>query len=333
MERAMRAAATHPVNQTPLKAICEKIGKPIVASRTVIERIFVALLSGGHVLLEGPPGTGKTLVANAVAKAINLPFGRIQFTVDLLPSDILGSEVFRQSDGQFEIRKGPIFTNILLADEINRAAPRVQSALLQAMQERHVSLGGTTFPLPSPFLVLATQNPIEHAGTFELPAAQLDRFMLCHRVSYPAELEEFEMVEQNLGLGLNDNGAVSTRTEFDVIHQKSDISDGDSLVAMFKAVQQVTVPRSFIEHCVRLVQKTRGNRRLEVGCGPRATIALVRASQARAYLHGRDRVGLGDLFDLAPDVLIHRMRPSLEAMAEEQTSYTLLNEIIEQFVT
>jgi MoxR-like ATPase len=186
---------------SPLQAICQKIGEPIIARESAIERILIALLTGGHVLLEGPPGTGKTLVANAVAKATNLPFGRIQFTVDLLPSDILGSEVFRQSDGAFEIRKGPIFTNVLLADEINRAAPRVQSALLQAMQERHVTLGNTTFPLPAPFLVLATQNPIEHAGTFDLPAAQLDRFMLCHRVSFPTELEEFQMVDQNLRLG------------------------------------------------------------------------------------------------------------------------------------
>lgn len=316
---------------TPLESICKRIGEPIVAMESVIERILIALLSGGHVLLEGPPGTGKTLVANAVARVIGLPFGRIQFTVDLLPSDILGSEVFRQSDGQFEIRKGPIFTNVLLADEINRAAPRVQSALLQAMQERQVSLGRETFDLPAPFLVIATQNPIEHAGTFELPAAQLDRFMLCHRVGFPSEFEEFQMVDQNLGLGLSRNNATSTRTEFDLIHEKAGLIVEGSLETMFRQVQEVRVPKSFIDHCVRLVQRTRDNPQLEIGCGVRATISLVRASRARAWLHGRDTVGLGELFDLAPDALIHRMRPSLEAMADEKSSRMILDEILDQF--
>lgn len=313
-------------------AIRERVGQPVVAHDVVIERILIGLLAGGHVLLEGPPGTGKTLVANAVSKVLDLPFGRIQFTVDLLPSDILGSEVFRQSDGQFEIRKGPIFTNILLADEINRAAPRVQGALLQAMQERQVTLGGTTFNLPTPFLVLATQNPIEHAGTFELPAAQLDRFMLCHRVAFPGELEEFQMVDQNLNLGLGDDAGTSTRTEFDLIRERTATPAPDFLAAMFKGVQDVKVPKSFTELCVRLVHKTRTTPQLEIGCGPRATISLVRASRARAYLHGRQSVSLGDLFDLASDALLHRMRPSLQAVAEEKTSRTILDEIFEEFV-
>ncbi len=249
-----------------------------------------------------------------------------------MPSDILGSEVYRQSDGQFEVRKGPIFTSILLADEINRAAPRVQSALLQAMQERQVSLGGQTFSLPSPFLVLATQNPIEHAGTFELPSAQLDRFLICHRIDYPTQLEEFRMVRQNLRLGLHKNGKTSTRTEYDLIHEKQGGCQLDTLATMLERVQQVTVSDSFAEQCVRLVQQTRLHPMLEVGCGPRASIALVRTSQARAYLRGRDSVGLGDLFELAPDVLLHRMRPSLDAMAANKTSLELLNEIIDQFV-
>ncbi len=317
---------------TPLRAICEKIGEPIIAREAAIERILIALLTGGHVLLEGPPGTGKTLVANAVGKTVNLPFGRIQFTVDLLPSDILGSEVFRPSDGAFEIRKGPIFTNLLLADEINRAAPRVQSALLQAMQERQVTLGNTTFPLPAPFLVLATQNPIEHAGTFDLPAAQLDRFMICHRVSFPTESEEFQMVEQNLRLGLDGKDGTSARTEFDLIREKAPDPDPSALREMFEGVQTVKVPKSFVEHCVRLVQLTRTSRELEVGCGPRATISLVRGARARAYLHGRDAVTLGDLFELAADTLVHRMRPSLEAVAAEKTSRILLDEIFERFV-
>src|ERR1044071_2718368 len=173
-----------------VKDVRERVGQVVVGQDVVVERMMIALLTGGHLLLVGVPGIAKTLLVNAVAKAVDLKFSRVQFTIDMLPSDILGSEILDQSSGQFRIHKGPVFTNLLLADEINRAAPKVQGCLLEAMQERKVTLGGNTFPLPAPFLVIATQNPIEQSGTFELPEAQLDRFMLCHRLEFPSADQE-----------------------------------------------------------------------------------------------------------------------------------------------
>src|SRR5215470_7409282 len=196
----------------------QRVGQVVVGQDTVVERLLIALFTGGHLLLQGVPGLAKTLLVSVLSKSIALQFARIQFTIDLLPSDILGSEVLDQRTNEFHVNKGPIFTNLLLADEINRAAPKVQSALLEAMQERKATIGKETFKLPAPFLVIATQNPIEQSGTFELREAQLDRFMLCHRLHYPKAEEEREVLRRNMNLGVRDEeqGAVA-RTEFDVL--------------------------------------------------------------------------------------------------------------------
>src|SRR5438309_3170006 len=192
----------------------ERIGAVVVGQDVVVERMLVALFTGGHLLLQGVPGLAKTLLVAALSKTIDLGFQRIQFTIDLLPSDILGSEILDQRTNEFRTNKGPVFTNLLLADEMNRAAPKVQSALLEAMQERKVTIGKESFKLPAPFLVIATQNPVEQSGTFELPEAQLDRFMLCHRLDYPTAGEEREVLKRNLQLGIRreERGAVA-RTE------------------------------------------------------------------------------------------------------------------------
>ncbi len=203
-EAALRSG--HPM----VDKVRQFIGDVVVGQKQVVERILIAMFTGGHLLLQGVPGLAKTLLVSAMARAIDLKFGRVQFTIDLLPADIVGSEVLDPSSGTFHVNRGPIFVNLLLGDEINRASPKVQSALLEAMQERRVTIGKTCFTLPAPFLVIATQNPVEQAGTFELPEAQLDRFMLCHRLDYPPRDQELEIVQQSLNLGLaeHDGGAV-----------------------------------------------------------------------------------------------------------------------------
>src|SRR5271166_4801448 len=204
-----------------IRSVRERIATVVVGQDVVVERLLVALFTGGHLLLQAVPGLAKTLLVAVLSKTIDLHFARVQFTVDLLPSDIVGSEILDQRTSEFRVHKGPIFTNLLLADEINRAAPKVQSALLEAMQERKVTIGKETFKLPAPFLVIATQNPVEQSGTFELPEAQLDRFMLCHRLDYPSPDEEREVLRRNMQLGVRreDRGAVA-RTEFDVLDER-----------------------------------------------------------------------------------------------------------------
>lgn len=310
-----------------MQTICDAVAKVVIGQNVVVERILTSFLAGGHILLEGPPGVGKTLLANAIATALNLPFNRIQFTVDLMPSDILGTEVFKQDDATFQVRKGPIFTNVLLADEINRASPRVQSALLQAMQEGKVTIGEQTYSLPRPFIVIATQNPIEHAGTFELPSAQLDRFMICHRVDYPGSLEEFRIVGQNLGLGVRDG---AQENEFGLL---AGLCRDVDVKALFEAANRVVVPDTFIQHAVRLTEATRSHPDIDHGCSPRAAIALARAARARAFLKGRAGATLNDLIELAPDVIAHRLQPSLGALAKGRSTLSLFHELLNQFAS
>jgi MoxR-like ATPase len=289
---------------------------------------MIALLTGGHLLLQGMPGLAKTLLVNTVAKAIHLDFKRIQFTVDMLPSDILGSEVVDLKTGEFRIHRGPVFTNLLLADEINRAAPKVQGAMLEAMQERKVTLGGQSMKLPTPFLVIATQNPVEQSGTFELPEAQLDRFMLLHRLGYPGRDEEQDILRRQLSMGLRkEEGGAVPKTAFDMI-DGSPVGTATDLVAAMESVQQVHVSEVFLKHSVELVRRTRESKLLDFGCSPRAGLALVNAARARAVIHGRDYVTPEDLFDLAEDIVLHRIRVSYEASAAGHTGPKVLQGIL-----
>jgi MoxR-like ATPase len=312
-----------------LDGVRTRIGTVVVGQDVVVERILIALLTGGHLLLEGVPGLAKTLLVSCLAKSIDLKFARVQFTIDLLPSDILGSEVLDQRVNEFKVNKGPIFTNLLLADEINRAAPKVQSALLEAMQERKVTIGKEAFRLPSPFLVIATQNPVEQSGTFELPEAQLDRFMLRHRLKYPTPDEEREVLRRNMALGIkrDEGGGASARTEFDVLEDKP-VGTVDDLVAAMEAAAQVHVSDTFVEHVVDAVTRTRSHPDAELGASPRAGISLIKAARARALIRGRRYVVPDDLYALAPDVILHRVRLNYEALADGKRGDDVLQEIL-----
>ena len=311
-----------------IEAIRKQVGNVVVGQDDVVERLLIALFTSGHILLQGMPGLAKTLLVNALGKAIHLDFSRIQFTIDLLPSDILGSEILDQTSGKFTTHKGPVFTNLLLADEINRAAPKVQGALLEAMQERKVTIGDNTYCLPIPFLVIATQNPIEQSGTFELPEAQLDRFMLCHRLEYPTPVEEEEILKRNLNLGIQkqDGGAVAN-TEFDIVSDKP-VGEANDLISVIDAVHQIHVSDVFIKHVVELISRTRNNLHIELGASPRAGIALIKGARARALIQGRDYAIPDDLFALAEDVLLHRMRLNYEALADGMNASEVLENIL-----
>ncbi len=311
-----------------IRDVRDRVATIVVGQETVVERLLIALFTGGHLLLQGVPGIAKTLLAATVSNAIDLAFSRVQFTIDLLPSDILGSEILDQKTNEFRTHKGPIFTNLLLADEINRAAPKVQGALLEAMQERKVTIGNQTYPLPAPFLVMATQNPVEQAGTFELPEAQLDRFMLCHRLDYPTPDEERDILRRNMALGVRreDRGAIA-RTEFDMIDE-TPVGSSEQLVAAMEAIQGVHVSETFLEHVVEIVNRTRQHPAIELGGSPRAGISLIKASRARALIHQRDYVIPEDLFALAEDVILHRIRLNYEALADGLTGPGVLHEML-----
>ncbi len=314
-----------------VREIRERVARVVVGQDVVVERILIALMTGGHLLLEGVPGLAKTLLVNTVARTIGMAFGRVQFTIDMLPSDVLGSEILDQSTHQFRIHKGPVFTNLLLADEINRAAPKVQGCLLEAMQERKVTLGNKTFALPAPFLVIATQNPIEQAGTFELPEAQLDRFMLCHRLHYPTAAEEKDIYRRQLNMGLRrqEGGGAVPKSAFDMIEDQA-VCGIDDLVDMMEQVQTIHVSDAFTEHVVRMVRRTREHHALEVGCSPRAGLALVQAARARAFLHDRDYVVPEDLFALAEDIVLHRIRLNYESIARGVSVRDVLEAIMRE---
>ena len=315
-------------NGTFVQAVLERVAEVVVGQDVVVERMMIALLTGGHLLLLGVPGIAKTLLVNAVARAVDLKFSRVQFTIDMLPSDILGSEILDQSTGKFRTHEGPVFTNLLLADEINRAAPKVQSALLEAMQERKVTIGNASYALPVPFLVVATQNPIEQAGTFELPEAQLDRFMLCHRLTYPTPMQEEEILRRQIKMGLKrtERGAMP-KTAFDMIAGQP-VCHMDDLTRAMEAVQLVHVSDVFTKHCVEFVRLTRTHSSIELGCSPRAGLSIVQAARARAFVFGRDYVVPEDLFELAEDVVLHRIRLSYEALAEGRKPAKVLEEIL-----
>ncbi|CAN5846732.1 MoxR family ATPase [soil metagenome] len=329
------------------RMIKERVAQTVVGQETVVESILIALLTGGHLLLQGVPGLAKTLLVHSIAKAVDLQFSRVQFTIDLLPADIVGAEILDEKTREFRLHQGPVFTNLLLADEINRATPKVQSALLEAMQERKVTVGNRTLRLPVPFLVIATQNPIEQAGTFELPEAQLDRFMMCQRLDYPSFDHEAEVVRRSLGYGLQRSvnepagahgdgpGQRAAPTEGAVPRSAFDsIPDAPALhlrelTAAMEQVQKVHVSEVFIRHCVDLVTATRNHADIELGCSPRAGIALVQAARARAYIAGRDYAVTEDLFALAESVMLHRMRLSYDALARGVRPRDVLNEVLD----
>ncbi len=315
-------------NSQFIQAVRDQVATVVVGQDQVVERLLISLFTGGHILLQGVPGLAKTLLVSVLSKSIDLDFSRIQFTIDLLPSDILGSQILDQKTNEFVTRTGPIFTNLLLADEINRAAPKVQGALLEAMQERKVTIGNETFSLPAPFLVIATQNPVEQAGTFELPEAQLDRFMLCHRLDYPEPEEEREVLKRNMQLGIRkeDRGAV-VNTEFDVMQQRP-VGSAEDLVNCMQAVNDIHVSDTFVEHVIEVINRTRNHPNIELGCSPRAGIALIKASRARALIQGRSYVIPEDLFVLAEDVILHRIRLNYEALADGLTGKGVLQDML-----
>jgi MoxR-like ATPase len=311
--------------------IRNRIGTVVVGQDEVVERLLIALFSSGHLLLQGVPGLAKTLLVSVLSKSISLAFARIQFTIDLLPSDILGSEILDQQKNEFRVQKGPIFTNLLLADEINRAAPKVQSALLEAMQERKATIGGVTFDLPAPFLVIATQNPVEQSGTFELPEAQLDRFMMCHRLKYPSSEEEKEILRRNINLGVRREGAGAiAKTEFDMLKNEP-VGNIEDLIEAMQSTHQIYVSETFIEHVSAVVERTRRHSALDLGASPRAGISLIKASRARALIHNREYVIPEDLYALADDVLLHRIRLNYEALADGMTGKMVLEDILSEF--
>lgn len=277
---------------------CEKIvgevGRVIVGKREVIEKLLVAILSRGHVLIEDYPGLAKTLMAKTMAQTMSLRFRRVQFTPDLLPADITGTYVYNQKMGDFEVRRGPIFTNILLADEINRAPPKTQSALLEAMQERQVTLDGRTHRLEEPFIVIATQNPIEYEGVYPLPEAQLDRFAMKLRIGYPSEEEEAEILRRRI------------RRKSDFVQVKTVISR-EEVLEMQRAVEEVHVDEGVLRYIVQLARATRQHPKVEVGVSPRGAEMLLKLARAHAVLRGRDYVIPDDVKALAIDALAHRL--------------------------
>lgn len=297
-----------------LHALKENLCRVIRGKDDGIDRLLVALLAGGHVLIEDVPGTGKTTLAKALAVSLDAQFSRIQFTPDLLPTDILGGMVYRASDGSFTFRRGPVFAHIVLADEINRASPRTQSALLEAMAERQVSVEGETCLLPHPFMVLATQNPVEHNGTYPLPEAQLDRFCLRLSLGYPEHVHEVDLLcDQAI-----DQPLESIKPVLGV----------DVLIALQRGVREVCVERSVLDYIVHLVARTRTDGRLRLGASPRGSLDLRRCAQAHAFLAGRDHVRPEDVQEFAVAVLAHRLVVEAKSRHAGFTGETAVNDAL-----
>ncbi|UGS35147.1 AAA family ATPase [Capillimicrobium parvum] len=323
-------SSDHPIRETrpepsprdALEEVLFEVKRVIVGQDAMLERLLVALLAGGHVLLEGVPGLAKTLTVKTLAEAVGGKFTRVQFTPDLVPADLVGTRVLKAGGGGFDVELGPVFGNLVLADEINRAPAKVQSALLEVMQEQQVTIGGTTYPVPTPFLVLATQNPIESEGTYPLPEAQVDRFLLKLLVGYPTPGEEAAVVGRSL------RGPV-------VVEKRLELSD---LETHRRTVAEVFVDRDVVGYAVALADATRRPAEhgledlvpfVEYGASPRGPIGLVHAARALAMLRGRRHVVAADVRDLAPDVLRHRLVMSYDALAEGITAEDVLDRVLE----
>ncbi|REL33599.1 MoxR family ATPase [Rhodohalobacter sp. SW132] len=303
--------------------IYRELEKVIVGQRYMIDRLLIGLLADGHVLLEGVPGLAKTLTVSSLSKAINTKFQRIQFTPDLLPADLIGTLIYNQKEADFTVKKGPIFSNIVLADEINRSPAKVQSALLESMQEKQVTIGDTTFPLDKPFLVLATQNPVEQEGTYPLPEAQVDRFMLKLNIGYPSEAEELEIMRRMAKTG--DKPSISPVTTADTILEARDV------------VNEIYTDEKVEKYIISLIFATRKpenynlsdlNDLINFGASPRASINLNLAARAHAFMEHRAYVTPEDVRFVAMDVLRHRIIPTFEAEAEEITSEDIVSKIL-----
>lgn len=304
----MQVAEIHTVAQTLSENIC----KVIVGKKDVIDQVLTALFAGGHILLEDMPGTGKTTLAKSIACSVDCSCTRVQFTPDLLPSDLTGINYYNQKQGEFAFRQGPVFTNVLLADEINRATPRTQSSLLECMEEGQITVDSATYPLEQPFFVIATQNPVEIQGTFPLPEAQMDRFMMRLSLGYPSKEFEIEML-----------GRFSSASPIDSLES---VITKQQLIEAQKAVRQITLSKDLLGYIVELVEASRNHPQVRMGVSPRGALALMHASQAKAALSGRDFVTPDDVKSVAVDVMAHRLLCRNTAAARETSGGRMIVE-------
>lgn len=311
------------VHQEKIKQVFEEVGKVVVGQEYMLNRLLIGLFTQGHVLLEGVPGLAKTLTVNTLSRVLHLDFQRIQFTPDLLPADLIGTMIYNQQKAEFEVKKGPIFANIILADEVNRSPAKVQSALLEAMQEKQITIGETTFDLDRPFLVLATQNPVEHEGTYPLPEAQVDRFMMKVNVDYPSKEEELEIMTRMADLNFND--------------EVKPILSKDDIFAIRNEINRVNISKSIAQYIIELVFATRDPKEyglerishyIQFGASPRASINLNLAAKATAFFDERDYVLPEDIKEVALDVMNHRLLLNYEAEADGVTTQEILREIL-----
>ncbi|MGM0944109.1 MAG: AAA family ATPase [Bacteroidota bacterium] len=313
------------MHQEKIAAVVEEVRKVVVGQERMVNRLLIGLFTNGHILLEGVPGLAKTLTVNTLAKVLHLDFNRIQFTPDLLPSDLIGTMIYNQQNGDFEVKKGPIFANLILADEVNRSPAKVQSALLEAMQEKQVTIGETTYPLDRPFLVLATQNPVDQEGTYPLPEAQVDRFMMKVHIQYPSKADEMEVMRRmaNMSFSSEVNAILSKQDIFDIRNQ----------------INEIKIAEPLEEYIIELVFATRFPEQyglkneakyIQFGVSPRASINLNLASKAVAYLDGRDYVLPEDIKEIAEDVLNHRIILNYEAEADNINTRDLVKILLEK---
>jgi MoxR-like ATPase len=301
-------------NQNKIADMIHNMEQIIVGKREVIEQSLITLLAGGHLLLEDVPGVGKTTLAKTLAQTINCGFTRIQFTPDTLPSDVTGLSIYNMQTNQFEFSKGAIMNNIILADEINRTSPKTQASLLEAMEEKQVTVDGISYQLDRPFMVIATQNPVDYLGTYNLPEAQLDRFMMKISIGYPQAGDEKIMADRFLSHQLT--------------QKLEPVVDGETIISMQKEVEEIKVNQDLVTFITKIVQETRKDANIALGASPRATLALLRASQARAYLNGRNYCIPDDILKLIPSVISHRLILSPEAKLSQMKMEKILKNIV-----